>query len=109
MVSTGDGEADVGAGDECDVGEVRPAGERIVRTKTSVREGLCSITAATASGIAPRWTGMCSAWATIRPLSSKSAVEQSLRSLMLAEKAERISAAPISSATLRSAWPRTWS
>ena len=33
---------------------------------------------------------MCSAWAIIRPRSSKSAVEQSRRSLMLAEKAERI-------------------
>ena len=48
------------------------------------------MTAATASGIAPRWTGMCSAWAISRPLPSKSAVEQSRRSLMLAEKAERI-------------------
>ena len=33
---------------------------------------------------------MCSAWAIIRPRSSKSAVEQSRRSLMFAEKAERI-------------------
>jgi hypothetical protein len=41
--------------------------------------------AATASGIAPRWTGMCSAWATIRPLASNSAVEQSRRSLMFEE------------------------
>ena len=52
---------------------------------------------------------MCSAWAIIRPRSSKSAVEQSRRSLMFAENAERISAAPISSATPRSALPSTWS
>ena len=67
------------------------------------------MTAATASGIAPRWTGMCSACAIIRPASSKSAVEQSRRSLMFAENAERISTAPISSATARSALPITWS
>ena len=60
-------------------------------------------TAATASGIAPRWTGMCSACATMRPAASKSAVEQSRRSLMFDENAERTSAAPISSATARSA------
>jgi hypothetical protein len=52
---------------------------------------------------------MCSACATIRPASSKIAVEQSRRSLMLAENAERISAAPISSAIARSAKPITWS
>src|SRR6185437_3276307 len=52
---------------------------------------------------------MCSAWAIIRPRSSKSAVEQSRRSLMFAEKAERTSTAPISSAIERSALPRTWS
>src|ERR1700756_2535749 len=67
------------------------------------------MTAATASGIAPRWTGMCSAWAIIRPPSSNSAVEQSRRSLMLAEKDERIRTAPISSAIERSAAPITWS
>ena len=44
---------------------------------------------------------MCSACATIRPRSSKSAVEQSRRSLMFAENAERTSTAPISSATAR--------
>ena len=59
--------------------------------------------AATASGIAPRWTGMCSACAIIRPASSKIAVEQSRRSLMFAENAERMRTAPISSATARSA------
>src|SRR5215211_7075531 len=90
-------------------GRCVPPANGSLRTKTSVREGLCSITAATASGIAPRWTGMCSAWATIRPRSSKRAVEQSRRSLMFAENAERINAAPISSATARSACPSTWS
>ena len=44
-----------------------------------------SRTAATASGIDPRWTGMCSACITSSPRASKSAVEQSWRSLMLAE------------------------
>ena len=66
------------------------------------------MTAATASGIAPRWTGMCSACAIIRPRSSNSAVEQSRRSLMLAEKAERMRTAPISSAIDRSDAPITW-
>ena len=67
------------------------------------------MTAATASGIAPRWTGMCSACTTIRPRSSKSAVEQSRRSLMFAEKAERTRTAPISSAIARRTLPITWS
>src|SRR5579884_126414 len=67
------------------------------------------LAAATASGIAPRWTGMCSACAIIRPPSSKSAVEQSRRSLMFAEKAERIRTTPISSAIDRSAAPSTCS
>src|SRR5438093_6319961 len=52
---------------------------------------------------------MCSAWAIRRPRASKRAVEQSRRSLMLAEKAERMRAAPISSATARRALPSTWS
>ena len=52
---------------------------------------------------------MCSAWTTIRPRSSNSAVEQSRRSLMFAEKAERISAAPISSAIARRPLPMIWS
>src|SRR5438552_59534 len=59
--------------------------------------------------MAPRCTGICSACATIRPRGSKRAVEQSRRSLMFAEKAERTRTAPISSATARSALPRTWS
>ena len=50
---------------------------------------------------------MCSACAIIRPRSSKSAVEQSRRSLMFAENAERTRTAPISSATARSALPMT--
>ena len=52
---------------------------------------------------------MCSACAIIRPRSSKSAVEQSRRSLMLAEKAERMSTAPISSAIARRTLPMIWS
>ena len=47
--------------------------------------GNVSIAAATDAGIEPRWTGMCSAWATIRPSGSNSAVEQSTRSLMFGE------------------------
>ena len=76
---------------------------------TSPSAGLRSITAATASGIAPRCTGMCSAWTTMRPAASNSAVEQSRRSLMLEENAARISTAPISSAIARSALPVTCS
>ena len=52
---------------------------------------------------------MCSACATIRPRASKSAVEQSRRSLMFAENADRTSTAPISSATARRALPSTCS
>ena len=76
---------------------------------TSPGAGSWHMTAATASGIAPRWTGMCSAWTTIRPRSSNSAVEQSRRSLMFDENAARTSTAPISSATARSALPITCS
>ena len=67
-----------------------------------------SLTAATDSGIAPRWTGMCSACMTIWPRRSKSAVEASRRSLMFAECAARTSTAPISSQVARSAPLRTW-
>ncbi len=77
--------------------------------QTSPGAGSCAITAATASGIAPRCTGMCSAWTTILPRSSKSAVEQSRRSLMLEENAARTRAAPISSAIARRPLPITWS
>jgi hypothetical protein len=52
---------------------------------------------------------MCSACAIMRPRVSKSAVEQSRRSLMLAKKAERTRTAPISSAIERRAAPMTWS
>ena len=77
--------------------------------KTSFGPGSRAITAATEAGIAPRCTGMCSAWATIRPAASKIAVEQSRRSLMFAENAARTSTAPISSAIARSALPSTCS
>ena len=46
---------------------------------------------------------MCSACMTISPSASKSAVEASRRSLMLAECAERTSTAPISSHAARNA------
>ncbi len=67
--------------------------------------GACSCvqTAATALGMAPRCTGMCSACMTIRPSASNRAVEASRRSLMLAEWAERTSTTPISSQAARSA------
>jgi hypothetical protein len=52
---------------------------------------------------------MLSACAIIRPSRSKSAVEQSRRSLMFAENDERTSTASISSATARRALPMTWS
>ena len=51
---------------------------------------------------------MCSACMTISPWASKSAVEQSRRSLMLAEWALRTSTAPISSHAARSAPVATW-
>ena len=47
----------------------------------------------------PRWTGMCSAWASSSPSAVNSAAEQSARSLMLGLNAARRSTAPISSAT----------
>src|SRR4051794_13475451 len=52
---------------------------------------------------------MCSACMTISPPGSKSAVEQSRRSLMFAEYALRTSAAPISSQAALSAPEITWS
>ena len=51
--------------------------------------------------------GMCSACAMTWPRVSKIAVEQSRRSLMLLEYDARMRAAPISSATVRSAEPMT--
>src|SRR5947208_7215695 len=80
-----------------------------LRMKTSSGLGSRASTAATASGIAPRWTGMCSACMTISPRGSNSAVEQSRRSLMFAECALRTSAAPISSQAAFSAPVTTWS
>ena len=103
MVGPRRGETELGPRDEGDVGQVRAAGVGVVEDEDVVGAGSQAITAATDAGIAPRCTGMCSAWATIRPSASKIAVEQSRRSLMFAEKAERISAAPISSATARRA------
>ncbi len=58
-----------------------------------------SSTAATEAGMEPRWTGMCSAWASISPDGMNTAAEQSARSLMLGEYAVRRSTIPISSAT----------
>src|SRR3989449_2297481 len=59
--------------------------------------GKSRIAASTATGIEPRWTGMCSAWATMRPSASKSAQLALIRSLMFGEYAVRRSATPISS------------
>ncbi len=67
------------------------------------RSGNAAMAACTDAGIEPRWTGMCSAWATMRACASNTAVEQSIRSLMLGEDAVRRSAAPASSATPTSA------
>src|SRR5919206_3765081 len=66
-----------------------------------------SSTARTLAGMAPRCTGMCSAWATISPSRSNTAAEQSARSLMFGEYAARSSATPISSATPASACRNT--
>ena len=56
-------------------------------------------TAATDAGMAPRWTGMFSAWASSSPVAVNTADEQSARSLMLGLDADRRSTADISSAT----------
>ncbi len=48
-----------------------------------------AIAAATDAGIDPRWTGMCSAWASSSPSAVKSAAEQSARSLMFGLYAAR--------------------
>src|SRR2546422_5200593 len=58
-------------------------------------------------GIEPRWTGMCSACATIRPSASKSAQLASIRSLMFGEYAVLRRAIPISSGTNATAFWRT--
>src|SRR5918998_1957699 len=57
--------------------------------------------------MAPRCTGMCSAWATISPSRSNTAAEQSARSLIFGEYAARRRATPISSATPASACRNT--
>ena len=68
VVRAADREAERGARHERDVRQVRAAGERVVEHEDLARpRRSCAITAATASGIAPRWTGMCSACAIIRP------------------------------------------
>ena len=97
------------------IGEIRVMSGRCVPPRYgSLRiqsvAGACSksSTAATASGIEPRWTGMCSACMTSSPAGSKSAVEQSRRSLMFAECAARTRTAPISSQAECSAPIRTW-
>src|SRR5713101_5773570 len=65
----------------------------------SDRSSLNSLrTACTEYGIAPRWTGMCSAWATSCPDALKRAQEKSLLSLMLGEKLDFRRTTPISSA-----------
>ena len=59
---------------------------RIHRSSAPIGPAAASAaTASTAAGIDPRWTGMCSACMTSSPLGSKSAVEQSRRSLMFGE------------------------
>src|ERR1044071_7220434 len=55
----------------------------------------------------PRCMGMCSACATTLPRGSKTAVEQSWRSLMFVEYDDRMSTWPISSAAESSAAPIT--
>src|SRR5680860_16631 len=65
------------------------------------------MTAATDSGMAPRWTGIDADWTTIRPSPSKSAVLQSRRSTMFWLKALRTKDASISSVTPRRAFAMT--
>ena len=55
--------------------------------------------AATDAGMLPRCTGMCSAWTSSSPAAVNTAAEQSARSLMLGERADRRSTSPISVAT----------
>ena len=57
-----------------------------------------AITEATEAGIAPRCTGMCSAWTSRRPSAVNTAHEESARSLMFGLNAARRSTTPISSA-----------
>ena len=72
--------------DERDVGQVRAAGVRVVQHEDVARaRAAARARPRTESYIAPRWTGMCSACATMRPVSSNRAHEQSRRSLMFDE------------------------
>src|SRR5437867_6591034 len=57
-------------------------------------------------GIEPRWTGMCSAWAIIRPSARNRAQLASILSLMFGEYAVRRRAIPISSGTKATAFCR---
>src|SRR5437867_3994724 len=57
-------------------------------------------------GIEPRWTGMCSAWAIIRPSARNRAQLASILSLMFGEYAVRRRAIPISSGTKATAFWR---
>ena len=52
--------------------------------------------AATEAGMLPRCTGMCSAWTSSSPAAVNTAAEQSARSLMFGERADRRSTSPIS-------------
>ena len=85
--------------DDGDVRQVGAAGERIVECVPDPFPAQ----QATAAGIEPRCTGMCSACMTISPSALNSAVEASRRSLMFEECAERISTTPISSQAARRA------
>ena len=55
--------------------------------------------AATDAGMLPRCTGMCSAWTSSSPAAVNTAAEQSARSLIFGERADRRSTSPISVAT----------
>jgi hypothetical protein len=84
-------------------GRCVPPANGSLRTHGVPSEWSSSFTAATASGIAPRCTGMCSACMTICAPASNSAQEASRRSLMFALWAALTSTAPISSQAARSA------
>ena len=58
---------------------------KIWKGKVAVTGDVAAVKAATDAGIDPRWTGMCSAWASISPDGTKIAAEQSALSLMLGE------------------------